>query len=49
MTELIPYTCDLARAMIFVDGENLAIRYGRALKERKETPRPEIRRGAVQE
>jgi hypothetical protein len=35
--------------MIFVDGENLAIRYGRALKERKETPRPEIRRGAVQE
>jgi len=29
--------------MIFVDGENLAIRYGCALKDRNETPRPEIR------
>lgn len=42
MTELIPYTCDLARAMIFVDGENLAIRYGSALKQRNETQRAEI-------
>lgn len=40
MTILIPYTCDLARAMIFVDGENLAIRYGVALSKR--TPRPKI-------
>jgi uncharacterized LabA/DUF88 family protein len=43
MIQLIPYTCDLARAMIFVDGENFAIRYGCALKQRNETPRPEIR------
>jgi uncharacterized LabA/DUF88 family protein len=42
MTDLLPYTCDLARAMIFVDGENLAIRYGCALKQRNESPRPEI-------
>ena len=42
MTTLIPYTCDLARAMVFVDGENLAIRYGSILKDRRETPRPEI-------
>ena len=43
MTTLLPYTCDLARAMIFVDGENLAIRYGTVLKQRNETQRPEIR------
>ena len=42
MIELIPYTCDLARAMIFVDGENLAIRYGNMLKQRKEKPSPDI-------
>jgi len=42
MTVLIPYTCDLARAMVFVDGENLAIRYGSVLKQRNEAPRPEI-------
>lgn len=38
MFELIPYTGDLTRAMIFVDGENLAIRYGKMLKERKKRP-----------
>ena len=42
MSELFPYTWDLARAMIFVDGENLAIRYGAMLKERKESPRSDI-------
>jgi uncharacterized LabA/DUF88 family protein len=42
MTELIPYTADLARAMIFVDGENLAIRYGSTLKERNESPRSDV-------
>ena len=31
MLPTIPYTCDLARAMMFVDGENLAIRYGKLL------------------
>lgn len=36
MSRLIPYTCDLARAMIFVDGENLAIRYGNVLKQGRE-------------
>jgi len=36
MTELLPYTCDLARAMIFIDGENLAIRYASILKQRNE-------------
>jgi uncharacterized LabA/DUF88 family protein len=41
MIELIPYTCDLARAMIFVDGENLAIRYGNMLKQQKRA-RPDI-------
>ena len=29
--------------MVFVDGENLAIRYGSVLKQRNETQRPEIR------
>src|SRR3989442_14043778 len=43
MTQLIPYTCDMARAMLFVDGENLAIRYANILKQRNEEPRPEIR------
>jgi uncharacterized LabA/DUF88 family protein len=42
MIELIPYTCDLAKAMIFVDGENLAIRYGNMLKQRNESPGPDI-------
>jgi uncharacterized LabA/DUF88 family protein len=38
----IPYTCDMARAMIFVDGENLAIRYGAALSKQSRAPRPEV-------
>jgi hypothetical protein len=38
----LPYTCDMARAMIFVDGENLAIRYGSMLKEQNRKPRPDI-------
>jgi uncharacterized LabA/DUF88 family protein len=42
MPPVIPYTCDLARAMIFVDGENLAIRYGSMLKERGGSPRDDI-------
>lgn len=29
---LIPYVADMARAMIFIDGENLAIRYGELLR-----------------
>jgi uncharacterized LabA/DUF88 family protein len=44
MTHLIPYTCDLAKAMIFVDGENLAIRYGNILKAGKaHAPRADTR------
>ncbi len=43
MTELLPYTCDLARAMIFIDGENLAIRYANILKQRNEAQRPDVR------
>src|SRR5258708_6577844 len=35
----IPHTADGARAMIFVDGENLAIRYGSMLKNGYQ-PRP---------
>ena len=39
MTPLVMYTgLDGIRAMIFVDGENLAIRYGATLKARAETP-----------
>ncbi|MDX2271367.1 MAG: NYN domain-containing protein [Cyanobacteriota bacterium] len=38
MPFLLPYTADLARAMIFVDGENLAIRYGAMLKQRNSAP-----------
>ena len=41
-SELFPYTWDLARAMIFVDGENLAIRYGAMLKEKKVSPRSDM-------
>lgn len=36
---LLPFTCDNARAMYFVDGENLAIRYGAAIKELDASPR----------
>jgi hypothetical protein len=34
MTDLIPYANSNPRNMIFVDGENLAIRYGDLLKGR---------------
>jgi len=34
MSLIIPYTCDLTKAMMFVDGENLAIRYGSMLQAR---------------
>jgi hypothetical protein len=37
-----PSYWDLARAMIFVDGENLAIRYAAMLKERGEKPSPDM-------
>ena len=33
MVDLYPFVIESARAMVFVDGENLAIRYGKALKE----------------
>jgi len=33
MTELYPFVIEGARTMVFVDGENLAIRYGNALKQ----------------
>ncbi len=33
MPNLIPYIMDMAKAMYFIDGENLAIRYGAYLKE----------------
>jgi hypothetical protein len=39
---LLPYVCDGARAMIFVDGENLAIRYGSALKSVGLVGRPKV-------
>jgi len=42
MTHLIPYLLDMARAMIFVDGENLAIRYGSLLKQRNVEPRAHV-------
>jgi uncharacterized LabA/DUF88 family protein len=35
---MIPYICDHARGMMFVDGENLAIRYGKALAAKNRTP-----------
>ena len=39
MVPILPYTgLDGIRAMIFVDGENLAIRYGASLKSRNQTP-----------
>jgi uncharacterized LabA/DUF88 family protein len=38
----VPNFSNLARAMIFVDGENLAIGYGAMLKERGEKPHPSI-------
>ncbi len=43
LPELLIYnTFDLPRAMIFVDGENLAIRYGNMLKARGTMPYPDI-------
>lgn len=39
MPRLIPYVMDIARVMYFVDGENLAIRFGALLKESGRTPR----------
>jgi NYN domain-containing protein len=39
---LLPFTHDLAKAMIFVDGENLAIRCGNALKSSGQAPRAEV-------
>ena len=38
----IPNTFNLPRAMVFVDGENLAIRYGAMLKARGEEPHPDV-------
>ena len=43
MYTLIPYFgLDGVRAMIFVDGENLAIRFGAFLRDRGLCPRPEV-------
>ena len=38
MSDLYPFVLENARAMVFVDGENLAIRYGNALKTRSASP-----------
>jgi uncharacterized LabA/DUF88 family protein len=38
----IPYTWDFAKAMIFVDGENLTIRYGEMLRKEGAKPRDDI-------
>lgn len=42
MGRLIPYVMDIARVMYFVDGENLAIRYGAILKETGRSPAPQV-------
>lgn len=42
MANLNDYIADLLKGMIFVDGENLAIRYGNLLKSRNVTPRPHV-------
>jgi len=41
-SQLIPYLIDMARAMVFVDGENLAIRYGNLLRVRQISPKPHV-------
>ncbi len=38
MPRLIPYLMDITRVMYFVDGENLAIRFGAVLKDACRTP-----------
>src|SRR5262249_8214302 len=40
--QLIPYAGNNVRAMLFVDGENLAIRYGALLKDRNVQPKSNI-------
>jgi hypothetical protein len=42
MPRLFDYLMDNARAMLFVDGENLAIRYGNLLRQRAVEPRPHV-------
>lgn len=42
MPRLIPYVMDIARVMYFIDGENLAIRFGAQLKENKLVLAPEV-------
>jgi len=39
---LIPYVMDIARVMYFIDGENLAIRFGATLKETGRVPAPQV-------
>jgi hypothetical protein len=42
MTQLIPFLMDMARAMVFVDGENLAIRFGDMLKQKGGKTAPNV-------
>lgn len=42
MSRLIPYVMDIARVMYFVDGENLAIRFGALLKESHRAPAADV-------
>jgi len=42
MVDLYPFVIEGARAMVFVDGENLAIRYGNALKELGGSEKPGV-------
>ena len=42
MTDLYPFIIEGARAMVFVDGENLAIRYGNSLKEKGATQKESV-------
>ena len=42
MAKLNDHIADLLNGMVFVDGENLAIRYGNLLKKRNVTPRGHV-------
>lgn len=42
MPRLIPYILDIARVMYFIDGENLAIRFGATLKDTGRSPAPQV-------
>jgi len=42
MPSLNDHIADLMTGMVFIDGENLAIRYGNLLKKRQESPRNHV-------